>query len=88
MANPTVSASLDKATYVPGETMTLTINYGDTDTKSVRVTVYVEDSQGNESDPVTVTAVIDPLTKEVVDADRSWALVTDNGTVSVYQAVA
>jgi hypothetical protein len=88
MANPTVSASLDKTTYAPGERMTLTVSYGDPDTKTVAVTVQVTDAAGNKSGPVTVNAVIDPLTLVVSDSARSWTKVSDTGAVAVFTATA
>ena len=89
MASPTVAASLSKATYQPGEVMTLTVTYGDADTKAMTVSVVVTDSQGNASAPTTVTAVIDPLVTTVTDsANRTWTRVSDSGSVAVYQAAA
>ena len=88
MAAPTVSASLNKPAYAVGETMTLTVNYDDPDRQPVTVTVTVTDHSGNTSAPVTVAAVIDPLTLTVTDADRTWALQSDSGTVAVFTAEA
>ena len=89
MAAPTVSASLNASTYSPGDQMTLTVSYGDPDTKPVTVTIVVTDSQGNSSAPVKVTAVIDPLTLTVTDdSGRTWTKVSDTGGVAVYRAVA
>ncbi|MEH1055373.1 hypothetical protein V6U89_09210 [Micromonospora sp. CPCC 206171] len=89
MAAPTVTASLNAATYSPGDQMTLTVTYGDPDTRPLTVTVVVTDAQGNSSAPVKVTAVIDPLTLTVTDdSGRTWTRVSDNGSVAVYRAVA
>lgn len=88
MATPSVSASLDKTTYAPGELMTLTVTYSDPDTDSVQVTITVTDKSGNQSAPTTLTAVIDPLTVGVTDPDRTWAKVSDTGTVAVFTATA
>lgn len=88
MSQPTVSASLSKSVYAPGELMTLTVTYGDADTKPVRVTVVVTDSSGNTSAPVTVGAVIDPLTLKVTDPSRTWEKVSDTGTVAVFTSLA
>ena len=90
MANPTVTASLNKATFAPGEQMILTVSYGDTDNKALQVTVVVTDSQGNSSDPVVVTANInDPVSLTVTDdSNRTWTKQSDNGAVAVYKAVA
>lgn len=90
MANPTLSASLDKATYAKGEKMTLTVTYADADNKSLTVTVSVTDSAGNQSDPVTIPVNIsDKVTVSVTDTDsRTWTKVSDNGSVAVYTATA
>ncbi|MEU6074709.1 hypothetical protein [Micromonospora sp. NPDC047074] len=89
MAAPTVTASLNAATYSPGDQMILTVTYGDADTKPVTVTIVVTDAQGNSSAPVKVTAVIDPLTVTVTDdSGRTWTRASDNGSVAVYRAVA
>ncbi|MCM0677645.1 hypothetical protein NCC78_23580 [Micromonospora phytophila] len=89
MAAPTATASLNASTYSPGDQMTLTVSYGDADTRPVTVTIVVTDAQGNSSAPVKVTAVIDPLTLSVADdSGRTWAKVSDNGSVAVHRAVA
>ncbi len=89
MAAPTATASLNAPTYSPGDQMTLTVTYGDADTRPVTVTIVVTDAQGNSSAPVKVTAVIDPLTIAVTDdSGRTWTKVSDNGSVAVYRAVA
>ncbi|MGB2567922.1 hypothetical protein ACPFP2_05650 [Micromonospora citrea] len=89
MAAPTVSASLNASTYSPGDAMTLTVTYGDPDTRPVTVTIVVTDAQGNSSAPVSVTAVIDPLTVTVTDdSGRAWTRISDTGAVAVYRAVA
>ncbi|MEH0937185.1 hypothetical protein [Micromonospora psammae] len=89
MAAPTVTASLNASTYSPGDQMTLTVTYGDPDTRPVTVTIVVTDAQGNSSAPVKVTAVIDPLTLGVTDdSGRTWTKASDTGAVAVYRAVA
>lgn len=89
MATPTVTASLNKASYAPGEDMILTVTYGDTDTQLVTVTVQVTDKAGNQSNPQNVSAVIDPLTVSVTDdAGRTWTRQSDTGSTAVYKAVA
>lgn len=88
MAAPTVTATLDRATYKPGDTALLTVRYGDPDTKPLTITVTVTDLEGNTSAPATVTAVIDPLTVAVVDsAGKAWTRVSDSGSVAVYSRV-
>ncbi|MFC3500707.1 hypothetical protein ACFOOK_06960 [Micromonospora krabiensis] len=89
MAAPTVTASLTAASYSPGDPMTLTVTYGDADTRPLTVTIVVTDAQGNSSAPVRVAAVIDPLTITVSDdSGRAWTRLSDTGTVAVYRAVA
>lgn len=90
MANPTVSAALNKSSFAPGEQMLLTVQYGDTDNHPLTVTVVVSDSTGNSSNPVTVTAnIADPVTVTVSDdGGRTWTKQSDNGSVAVYRAVA
>ncbi|MER7460981.1 hypothetical protein [Micromonospora sp. NPDC126480] len=89
MAAPTATASLNAAVYSPGDPMTLTVRYGDPDTRPVTVTVVVTDAQGNSSAPARITAVIDPLTLTVTDdSGRTWTRLSDNGAVAVYRAVA
>ncbi len=90
MPAPTVSASLNEATYAPGEMMTLTVNYGDPDRQTLTITVTVEDTEaGTGPATATATAVIDPLTVTVVDsAGKTWTKQTDTGTVAVYTATA
>jgi len=88
MANPTVSASLNKPAYQPGETMTLTVTYGDFDTKVISLNVTATDSQGNTGSTGPVNAIIDPVTLAVTDPDHVWAKQSDNGAVAVYTSVA
>jgi hypothetical protein len=90
MSSPTVAASLNKAAYAVGETMTLTVTYGDPDRKTLTVTVTVEDTDATTAPAtVTATAVIDPLTVTVSDSSgRVWTKVSDSGTVAVYTAKA
>lgn len=89
MASPTVTASLDKPAYAPGEQMTLTVTYGDPDTEALTVTVVVTDREGNTSAPAEVTAIIDPLTLTVTDdSGRTWTKVSDTGAVAVFRSTA
>jgi hypothetical protein len=89
MANPTVTAVLDKATYAPGDPVTLTVSYGDADTKASTVTVTGTDAAGN---PATVTVnlnVSDPVALTVSDdGGRAWAKGADNGSTAVFTATA
>lgn len=89
MAAPTVTASLNKATYKPGEQMVLTVAYADADTKAVSVSIVVTDSTGAASLPATVSAVIDPTTITVTDSStRTWTKQSDTGAVATYTATA
>lgn len=89
VATPTVTVALDAAVYASGDAMTLTVTYGDADTRPVTVTVVVTDAQGNSSAPARVTAVIRPLIRTVTDdSDRTWTKLSDNGVVADYRAVA
>lgn len=89
MAIPTLSASLDKQTYAPGEPMTLTVTYGDADNRTFEVTVSVSDGE-NSSAPVVIPVTIsDVVTVSVADSEgRVWTKVSDTGTVAVLKAVA
>lgn len=90
MASPTVSVSLNKASFAPGEQILATITYGDVDNKSFQVTVTVTDQSGNVSAPATVAAVISDATTITVadDGNRVWTKVSDTGSVAVFRAVA
>lgn len=88
MANPTVSGSLNKSAYAPGETMTLTATYGDPDTKAGKVSLQVTDAAGNKSAVIDVPYVIDPLTLTATDPAKTWTKVSDNGSVAVYTTTA
>ncbi|WDZ86227.1 hypothetical protein [Micromonospora cathayae] len=89
MAVPTVTASLDATTYAPGDQMLLTVAYADTDSQTLTLTIVVTDDRGNQSAPVIVPTVIDPLTVAVTDdSGRTWTRVSDTGTVAVFRAVA
>ena len=88
MADPTVSASLNKQTYTPGEAMVLTVLFSDPDTKPVTIAVQVSDASGHTIAATTTGAVLDPLTVTVADPDRTWAVQSNNGATAVYTAVA
>lgn len=73
MAAPTItSATLNKASYAPGETMILTVVGLDIDEEAIEVTVKLRNvGSGEESEPVTVTAVVDELAVDVT-GDRTF----------------
>jgi uncharacterized protein YfaS (alpha-2-macroglobulin family) len=88
MTAPTVAAALDKATYKPGDTMTLTVTYADPDRQTLTITTTVVDSTGNTAQ-ATVAAVIDPATVAVTSTPpKAWTKVSDTGTVAVFTATA
>lgn len=90
MAAPTVSAALNKSTYAPGETMTLTVTYADPDQSGGTVTVIVTDESGNASAPATVPySIADSVTVAVSDsASHVFTKTSDNGRVATYTAKA
>lgn len=88
MAVPTVSASLNKTSFAPGDTMTLTVTYADADRKLGSVSIVVTDSSGNTSSPATVAYSIDQGTVAVTDSGRTWAKQSDTGTVAVFTSTA
>jgi hypothetical protein len=89
MANPVVSASLNKAAYAVGEEIVLTVNYSDADTRTVTVTVSVDDSEAGSPITQALTFKVDPLTVEVTDSEgRTWTKESDNGATAVFKAVA
>ncbi|MER7167839.1 hypothetical protein ABT336_17435 [Micromonospora sp. NPDC000207] len=89
MATPTVTARLNKSTFVTGEPMVLTVGYADADSRPVTVTVVVTDADGNSSVPVRVRTTFDQLTVTVTDdSARAWTSLSDDGSTARYQAVA
>lgn len=90
MAAPTVSASLNKSSFTPGETMTLTVTYADPDSSGGTVTVVVTDEAGHASAPATVPYTIaDTVTVDVADSgSHTFQKVSDDGRTAVFSAVA
>lgn len=74
MANPTVTAALNKQAYAPGETMILTVDHADTDRAAMTLSITVTDSSGNTG-VATANCVIDQGTVAVVSSPaRTWTL--------------
>jgi hypothetical protein len=90
MATPTISGSLDKATYPLGAVMTATVSYGDADAKTGSVSITVTDAEGNTSAPVVMPySITDGLTLSFSDSlGKTWTKASDNGSVAVYTATA
>lgn len=75
MANPTCTATLNKANYAVGETIILTVDHSDTDRQTLTVEVRVLDQSGNPSPPSVATATIDAGVVEFVNAGgKVWVL--------------
>lgn len=79
------SATLDQAAYLSGEIMTLTVDY--TADRTITVATIVTDAGGNSSAPVIATALCGDI-EVTSDPVRIWDLVSDNGTVATFTAVA
>lgn len=90
MAAPSVQATLDRTAYAPGDLMTLTVTYGDPDSRTLQLTIKVEDSTGGTGATVVTSAVLDALTLSVSDSDTSrvWTKRSDTGTIAVFTAKA
>lgn len=90
MPAPTVSASLNKQAYAPGETMTLTVDHADADRQSLSITITVTDSTG-ATGTANATAQIDQGTVTVVSSPaRTWTPVPAQTTAgrAVFTATA
>lgn len=88
MANPTVTASLSKAAYAPGELMTLTVNHTDADRSSMTISVTVTDSTG-ATGQTSATAIIDQGVVTVTSSpSRTWTLTASSQNQSVFTATA
>jgi len=88
MANPTASASLNKASYAIGETMTLTVAHTDADRQTLTVSGVVTDSQGNTAS-WSATADLDAGTVAITaDGGKVWTLQSATANQSVFTATA
>jgi len=86
MANPIVTAVVDKPAPVIGDVVTLTINYSDPDATSATITVTGTDAEGHVATVTTTYSVSDPVALTVVDSSgRTWVKQSDNGAVAVYK---
>jgi hypothetical protein len=80
------SVTFDKPAYPQGAQATMTVVYGDADTKSQTIEFKVTDASGNEAKGFG-SFVVDPLKIEVIDpSGRVWTKQSDTGTVAVYRA--
>jgi hypothetical protein len=88
MAMPDLSASLDKASYVPGETAILTVSYnGDGEANVNTITVRGVDGAGNAALVTVQLTVVDKISLSVVDdSGRVWTLLSDDGSTAVFTA--
>lgn len=83
-----ISATLDKSTYTPGETMVLTVV---TSAGERNVDKHVNGQASIAgSEPIAFIALIDypPLAILVADPDRIWTKQSDDETTAVYTAAA
>jgi hypothetical protein len=87
MAMPVLSASLDKASYVPGEIAVLTVVYKGDATASNVVTITGTDQAGNAAQVTVMLNLVDRVALTVVDeSGRVWALQSDDGATAVFTA--
>jgi NADPH-dependent ferric siderophore reductase len=88
MANPTASATLNKASYAIGEVITLTVNHTDADRQTLTVSGVVTDSNGNTA-PWSATAQLDAGTVSITaTGGKTWALQSATANQSVFTTTA
>jgi hypothetical protein len=83
-----LTASLNKSTYSPGETMTLTVTTAPGERNvDVPIAVHVEVAGLGGVD---LTGLVDkpPLAITVVDSSRVWTPVSDDETTAIFTATA
>lgn len=93
MPNPTISATLDKASYAPGEQMTLTVQYADADnwTRVDTIVITGTDQNGNAAVATIETTVTseDEVLLTIEDTSgRTWSKFSDDGSTAVYTSTA
>ena len=83
-----LNVKLDKATYAPGDRMTLTVTTAAGErSQDVPVTVHI-DVAGVGSTDVTGTIAKPAAPVAVVDSARVWSQQSDDGTTAVFTATA
>jgi hypothetical protein len=88
MANPTASATLNKASYAVGETITLTVNHTDADRQTLSIAGTVTDSVGNSAN-WSATAQIDAgVVAFTQTGGKTWTLQSATANQSVYTTTA
>ncbi len=91
MASPTGSVTFDKSSYRPGEVMTATVAYADSDSSTGTAAFNLTDSGGNITPVNAVFTISDPVTIAPSGSnDRTWTAVSgsDNGATKKYTAIA
>lgn len=91
MAAPSItSATLNKSTFAPGETMILTVVGADADEELIEITLSVRSrTSGATSGPVVVTTVLDELESVATDSEaRTWTQVARTGATFVLTGTA
>lgn len=87
MANPTATATLNKASYAVGETMTLTVDHTDADRMTLTVSGVVTDSTGNSAS-WSATAKLDAGAVSITSTGgKTWTLQSATDNQSVFTAV-
>jgi hypothetical protein len=88
MANPTASATLNKATYAVGEVITLTVNHTDADRQTLTVSGTVTDSTGNSAS-WSATAQLDAGAVAITSTGgKTWTLQSATANQSVFTTTA
>lgn len=88
MANPTASASLDKASYAVGELMTLTVNHTDSDRQTLSLAGTVTDSQGNSASWSCDAKIDAGVVTITASGGKTWSLVSASDNQSKFTATA